>query len=548
MLKDTVLRTIGVKNIVVVAIIQNRFCNMGKNLYLCWDELSNKTMLMSTEQLYAMRKNIRNVCSEMVKGHCEVFFTWCAKDKVPIVTAINDSNKSFKIVQDGIWLLRRYRCKDIDRFDTVNALGEFKCITADEVLRLRYSMHISNATIIMKHNLIRGTLQSIPIIEEENKRKELQEGFNNMLKGVKSVAFVIRSYNNDKEKHFRMKVTARDFNIDGLNSLLKGGTYEYVQDVSGLPTIVIGVDNNFELFLRYVKVILSNVKVHNMAINCIVAKNDTLGCDYKLRNKLRMLLSENGRLTRDISVDGSVISANRDTKEVFSRFTSDYYIELIKALRSVRVIDSFSKKGLIKEYELCINGLPKRATLKDAKEIVERCITYTGKDIEEADSDAIFKCLSLSGKEYTLLNKINCLNDLVTEYGISFVTVKCNARPTAPLNFMHVTRLDNVDLIMKEGIKVNKGYVSDLGIGNYVVWVDDCIGKDNLRNYIADMYENELYDDYTGSITELAIVQGEYVGDFYKCVLGEGHEGYILISEDIPAKCLDKDYTVISVR
>lgn len=545
MFEDSVLKTIGSKNIIVVSIVNNRYCENGYNMYFCWDELNDKTMLMSVAQLYTMNARVRNVFVENIDGEYKVYFDWCSKEKVPVVTAINGTQGGFEVVQDGIWLLRRYKGDEIDTFDSVNALGVCKRITADEVLRLRYSLHIVNATIIMKHNLIRGTLKAIPIIDKNGQEEKLKPAFNNILKGLKDVAFVIRSYDNNREKHFRMKVTAQDFNKAELDNLFRNGTYEYIEKDNGYRSIVVGVNDNFDMFLRFVKVILNNAKTYNMVINCYLTKNVKLDTSYTLRHRFKMGLTDSNKVSRDTRIEGNILIADDDIKSLFSDCISTYYRGLLNNLRSIRAIDTYTLKGLSKEYAINVENELLEPTIADAKNIFKRCTMYTGKYVDEPDEDAVFKCLRLTKGEYNVLNKLSCLKSMVARHDIDFVTVRQIATSSRPLRFKYVTSTDLAESILKEGLKQKEDFVSSLGLGVYVVGIGDVVGDTNLRNYVADIYSEELIGD---SDVDICILTGEYIGVYHLCIFGEGNEGFILLEDDVPSNDLNKLVHKVSAK
>lgn len=137
------------------------------------------------------------------------------------------------------------------------------------------------------------------------------------------------------------------------------------------------------------------------------------------------------------------------------------------------------------------------------------------------EKDFIFKHLVLTPEEYEIYG--DNLIEITIDNDISFVSVKRNGL----IPIMHVSTIDKKEIILKEGLKViEKDWISDLGEGLYVVNSDDIDSVESLRDYISELYEDE--DE------ELIVVFGEYEGEYYECVFGEGHCGYIVIKNSIP--------------
>lgn len=108
--------------------------------------------------------------------------------------------------------------------------------------------------------------------------------------------------------------------------------------------------------------------------------------------------------------------------------------------------------------------------------------------------------------------------------GIDFVSSK----ERGEINFLHISSLDNEESIWEKGLIISTGdYTNDLGVGVYVVDVDDDIAIDNLKNYVESHFED--------GEERFLVVTGTYEGDYLLCQTGYGHEGYIVIKESIPS-------------
>lgn len=129
-----------------------------------------------------------------------------------------------------------------------------------------------------------------------------------------------------------------------------------------------------------------------------------------------------------------------------------------------------------------------------------------------------------------IINEFGTLSDFSEEFELDFVICKYND----VLEFNHISKVKNLNGILKDGLKAGTG---DFGYGIYIIPSDDEIANDNLKTYVSEMF------DYNEK--NILMIKGTYSGEYYKCIYGEGKEGYCIIeSNNIPIL----DYKIIKIE
>lgn len=132
------------------------------------------------------------------------------------------------------------------------------------------------------------------------------------------------------------------------------------------------------------------------------------------------------------------------------------------------------------------------------------------------DISFAFKMMMIDDEKEFSLEEVKLMN-------VDFVCVK----RTGPINFIHVSDVENRLSIDETGLKISKrDWIPDLGKGIYCVKEEDDEGLNNLKDYIS---ENED-SDY------IIVVNGNYNGDYLECIYGVGHKGYIVLLNDVPVE------------
>lgn len=148
---------------------------------------------------------------------------------------------------------------------------------------------------------------------------------------------------------------------------------------------------------------------------------------------------------------------------------------------------------------------------------------------EKSEDDFLFKHLIL---EEVQLNELGYSpKELLSLLEIDFLSVKRHGE----FDFLHTSHISNFEDIERDGLKYdpNPDFISDLGVGLYVVEEDNIEAVDHLATYISNHYD---YDE-----EELVVVRGSYNGSYVECVAGDYHKGYIVIQEDLDASILEVD-------
>lgn len=126
----------------------------------------------------------------------------------------------------------------------------------------------------------------------------------------------------------------------------------------------------------------------------------------------------------------------------------------------------------------------------------------------------LFKTLTVNQQEY---NNINVDLKLFAEQNeVDFICLEKEGE----IKFIHLTDSDAIDFIEENGL-VKTDNIADLGIGIYVVEVNNIDAVDNLKTFIVDSEDKEI-----------TIAEGYYNGKYTECIYGYQHEGYIIINED----------------
>lgn len=91
------------------------------------------------------------------------------------------------------------------------------------------------------------------------------------------------------------------------------------------------------------------------------------------------------------------------------------------------------------------------------------------------------------------------------------------------LKFIHVADIGKSSFIYTNGLKITSGYIPDLGEGIYCIEDSDTNinALDNLKAYF------ECYNQDSPFLE----VRGTYTGKYIKCIYGNSHEGYIVLTD-----------------
>lgn len=155
-------------------------------------------------------------------------------------------------------------------------------------------------------------------------------------------------------------------------------------------------------------------------------------------------------------------------------------------------------------------------------------------DWEEVDYDDIIKNkeeysitehLVISLKEKELIIKyFDSIEAFCKETNIDFVSEEVDGKD---IEFMHLSSVHKEHSIRKNGLL--EKYCSDeadLGFGIYAIESNCDKGLDNLKTFFEDYSDDNVL-----------VIKGKYDSFYTKCIYGEGHEGYIVLTEDIdPSK------------
>lgn len=141
----------------------------------------------------------------------------------------------------------------------------------------------------------------------------------------------------------------------------------------------------------------------------------------------------------------------------------------------------------------------------------------------------LFKHLVLSHEIYTKLLMaygdmilfINDLKNYAKANNIDFVSVNFKE---ISFEGVHVTTEENFEK-MRENITYEKDYIGDLGSGFYGALTSEK-GLENLDNYCSQKFNSEEYVD-----EDLVKLSFNYKGNLNLCLVGEGHEDYIVLKE-----------------
>ena len=148
----------------------------------------------------------------------------------------------------------------------------------------------------------------------------------------------------------------------------------------------------------------------------------------------------------------------------------------------------------------------------------ENCTDFSSMDYE-------FKHLVVKSnqKDYLKIYDI-CLNSFCEENKIDFISESYDSE----IEFLHVTSKSNLDDIKSLGlIHINNDYIPDLGEGIYAVDINSSKGLDNLKTYLVDFKEDDIL-----------IITGTYNGRYNYCIKGEGHEGYLVLHDEVKPESL----------
>lgn len=143
----------------------------------------------------------------------------------------------------------------------------------------------------------------------------------------------------------------------------------------------------------------------------------------------------------------------------------------------------------------------------------------------EGDEPLFYQLVVTETELEELMNKYGSYAKISELYKVDFISVKLKTE----VDFIHLTSPKNKSSIEKLGLIMgDSDYIPDLGKGVYVIDIYSEQGFENLKDFVVDKEEEELL-----------IVEGCHRGEIELCVYGEGHEGYIVISDDIESENLE---------
>lgn len=153
------------------------------------------------------------------------------------------------------------------------------------------------------------------------------------------------------------------------------------------------------------------------------------------------------------------------------------------------------------------------------KNIRETGVLYKG------DEPLFYQLVVTEDELEELMNKYGSYTKISELYKVDFISVKLETE----IDFMHLTSPRNKSSIERLGLIMgDSDYMPDLGKGVYVIDIYSEKGFENLKDFVVDKDEDDLL-----------IVEGCYKGEIELCVYGEGHEGYIVINDDIESENLE---------
>lgn len=154
-------------------------------------------------------------------------------------------------------------------------------------------------------------------------------------------------------------------------------------------------------------------------------------------------------------------------------------------------------------------------------------IKNTGGNIDESIEDYLFTHLLLTEEEFEFISDTQG-DSFADDNNISFISVIYNGE----IKFTHYSSIYNKESIDKKGLLVsNNNIIMDLGKGIYVIETDDEVAIDNLYTYFEEK------DDEN----KLLKVTGTYLGEYYQCIIGNGHEHYIVLPNDVPKENINTE-------
>ncbi|MDD4779205.1 MAG: hypothetical protein PHT02_01185 [Tissierellia bacterium] len=146
------------------------------------------------------------------------------------------------------------------------------------------------------------------------------------------------------------------------------------------------------------------------------------------------------------------------------------------------------------------------------------------------DGECIFKMLTITENEYKTIEDNNIsLKELSNELQIDFICVERKEN----INILHITETSNKKPINKNGLIINNSdFTYDLGNGIYCVLDTNnpfYDGIENLKDYVLDGFDSN----------KILIVKGNYEDEYIECVYGKGHEGYIVLKNNVSKTNID---------
>lgn len=131
-----------------------------------------------------------------------------------------------------------------------------------------------------------------------------------------------------------------------------------------------------------------------------------------------------------------------------------------------------------------------------------------------------------------LMYKHGSLDNISRQYDVDFISVIIKSE----IDFIHLTDIRNKSGIEKLGLIIpDSEDVPDLGKGVYVIDNYSERGFYNLKEFVAQKDANEIL-----------VIEGTYKGGLEVCVYGDGHEGYVVLNDNVAPENLEM--RVMSVK
>lgn len=168
--------------------------------------------------------------------------------------------------------------------------------------------------------------------------------------------------------------------------------------------------------------------------------------------------------------------------------------------------------------------------------------------LDELQEKVIIERTAGANDDYLFTHAVIRLNESLTFEAYSGLKERVDfisMEKEGVIDFLHVSKPEFEESIIKKGLLVNREYIADLGRGIYLINVCQQEAWTNLENYVISSicgsetdYLDEVDLDLLSEV-ELLIITGKYNGRYNICVDGWGHEGYVVVKNTIEPDILD---------